>query len=112
MITGEIKNRIDTIWDAFWTGWKRRACETLYSGRLKTRDIFFQFDPYKVLADGVKVRATLLLALSSVYFSDTFSEEFDLMRRVHDSVEDCIGNSRITDSIVPARDRQLRCDDS
>ena len=20
MITGEIKNRIDTIWDAFWTG--------------------------------------------------------------------------------------------
>lgn len=29
MVTGEIKNTIDKIWDTFWTGGKYLICEQL-----------------------------------------------------------------------------------
>ena len=48
--------------------WKRRACETLYSGRLKTRDIFFNLTHIKSWPMGSKLERLYFLLFRAFIF--------------------------------------------
>lgn len=44
-------------------------------------------------------------------FTYALSCEFDVVCRMHDTVQDCISHGRFTDCLVPVSHGQLRCDD-
>ena len=49
-------------------GWKRRACETLYSGRLKTRNNFFNLTHIKSWPMGSKLERLYFLLFRAFIF--------------------------------------------
>ena len=68
-VSKDVQQRLDKInWDNLKDKWKRRACETLYSGRLKTRDIFFNLTHIKSWPMGSKLERLYFLLFRAFIF--------------------------------------------